>query len=78
LSGRSEGMGQDTKPLTWEEIDRVRAAYADASICCRCGAELKPGGPVWKLECILGLDHRFARLGQVLGGFVSATGGSRR
>jgi hypothetical protein len=38
---------------TWEDVERCRQAYADASICCRCGVAIPRNDPVWMIPCRL-------------------------
>ena len=36
-----------------EDVERNRRAYANASVCCRCGVTIPPRSPVWMLPCRL-------------------------
>src|SRR5438128_6727531 len=36
---------------TMEDVERHKRAHADASVCCRCGAAIPPGSPIWMLPC---------------------------
>ena len=45
----NEEMGIET----WDDADRHKKAFADASVCVQCGAELPSDGPVRLLPCRL-------------------------
>src|SRR5262249_24404751 len=55
--GREEGGGEMNNAEggieAWEDVERHRRAYADASICCWCGRTLSADSPVWLVPCRL-------------------------